>query len=114
MSMHNYANWGYVCSAGELASLMSKEKALEYTKLLASEFVTIEDIQEFLDVTLPEGINPEIFILNDECESEDLEFGEFYACFAESDLFQKVRTPLSNRLADAGIDPQESRWVTFG
>jgi hypothetical protein len=114
MSMHNYANWGYVCKAKELVPLLSREKETEYLKLLEGEFVTAEDIKDFLDKTLTEDIVPEIFCLNDECESDDLEIGEFYACFDECDLFQKVRTPLCERLNSIGIGPQEARWVTFG
>ena len=113
MGMRNYANNGFVVPAKELANLLEEpSKRVEWLAMLDSED-DIEKLEGWVATHLREA-TVSLFVLNDECESEDLEIGEVYAEFDEADLFEIVPSPYLHRLQFRGVNPENKRWVTFG
>jgi len=45
---------------------------------------------------------------------DDLEDGQLYVIFDESDLWVKKPTAFLTKLKKAGLEPEESQWTTFG
>jgi len=113
MSMHNYANSGYVVKVTDLMPLLSAHDRELLTKRLPE--IDDEDLREFLDESLPVAFPfAGVFTLNDECETEDLEIGEKYVLFDEADLFEMTPSRFHEGLNAKGIKPKMSQWVTFG
>jgi len=115
MSMKNIGASGYIVKASELETLLPNAIAkAEYRELIENQ--DWEGVAEFLDGEMPEGFPAfeSVFLHGDEDESVDLEQGEIYVEFAESDLFVKTPTPALAKLQGAGIDPKFTRWVVWG
>lgn len=119
MGMRNYANSGFVVPAKELANLLEEpSERVEWLALLDSEN-DMEKLENWFSSNLSPfssyaHVAPTFFVLNDECESEDLEIGEVYAAFDEADLFEIIPSPALRRLQNRGVNPENKRWVTFG
>ena len=45
---------------------------------------------------------------------DDLEDGQLYVIFDESDLWEKKPTAFLTRLKKAGLEPEECQWTNFG
>lgn len=116
--MNNYANYGYVVKAIDLVPLLKtdgdKNEFREMIDTMEPGY-DLEDIEEFFIRNMVDGYpRPCFFLLNDECESEDLEIGVLYAAFDQSDLFIPVKTPKHNELNYVGVRPEFKQWVTWG
>ncbi len=113
MSMRNYSNYGHTVKASELTKLLPEEVRAEYELFLKEG--DWERGSELLAKHLPKQYPcPELFLMCEEYESEDLEEGEVYACWNQEDLF--VITPKQGMIALEGceVTPTPSRWVTWG
>ena len=113
--MHNYANHGYVVKAMVLAPLLRTDEDRNEFRKMIELGEDPETIGEFFVNNMKSGYPiPEFFVLNDEDESDDMEIGELYAAFDESDLFVKVQTSNAIELNSIGITPELKQWVTWG
>lgn len=116
--MRNYANHGYVVPAKDLGNLLTENEREMWTEMIEqawSDGLDTERLQEWLSEHLPPASPvPFLFVLNDECESEDLEIGEIYAQYDEADLFEMVPSRYMQGLQARGVNPQNLQWVTFG
>ena len=114
MSMKNYGASGYLIKASDIEPFLPVLHRVEYRELL--ENGDWEGIQEFLEENLPPIFPPccEVYLHSDENESEDLEHGEIYVTFDESDLFVKTPTPIMQALETAKVAPKYQRWVQWG
>lgn len=112
--MKTYGASGYVIKASELIPLMPNEFQSEFKKAIADgDIETIDELSEHLPDEFPvfEGA----FVLSDEDEATDnLEVGEMYINFAESDLYEKIPKPGLGFLESKGITPAYERWVVWG
>ena len=113
--MKNYGCSGYVVKASALIKLFPPDKQEEYNKLVVKNEWG-EKIDEFFrDNFLHYYPRPYgILEVNDETESEDLESGETYVIFNESDLFEKTPRKELQSLLKKGITPEFSNWVIWG
>ena len=115
MGMHNYANFGHVVKAITLAPLLKSDEARHEFREMIETGDDPEDIGEFFAKNMHDGYPvPTFLILNDECESDDMDLNELYAEFAQSDLYVMSRTGEHRGLNIAGIVPQLKQWVTWG
>lgn len=112
--MKNYGASGYLIKASDLEPLLPVLHRVEYRELLES--MDQEEIQNFLSENWPANFPPfnDVYIHAEEDESEDLEHGEIYVSFDESDLFVKTPTPAFEVLKAANVEPKFQRWVQWG
>lgn len=114
MSMHNTAASGHVLKASDLTKHLPRSIQEQYAKFV--EEGDNESVETLLRDHLPRAFPPfeSVFVMNDEWESDQLERGEMYVCFDESDLFTKTPTSQMLALERVHLSPTFSRWVTWG
>jgi hypothetical protein len=114
MSMNNYANYGWTIKASELTRFFGEPLKSAYTQLIEDQ--DWESIENFLSEKMPEGFPTlsNVFLMGDEDESADLDRGEIYVYFDTTDLFTVTPTKELESMKSYGINPVESRWVTWG
>jgi len=111
--MRNYSNSGWIVPVAELAPLFNNGELKKFLSLLETD--EVELIENFLWDNLPRTIpKPEVFMMADDAESQELEADVVYASFDESDLFESKPTEKLKALQAQGIDPELMSWVTFG
>lgn len=116
MSMNNYANHGYVVKVSDLAKFIPNAgRRAKFLTLVDEKANDMEALAEAVDKYLPPGFPAMgLMILNDECESDDLEIGVPYAMFDEADLFEMTPSKFHENLNKNGVRPTMSQWVTWG
>jgi hypothetical protein len=114
MSMKNYAGSGWLIKASDIEPLLPVLHRVKYRELL--ENGDWEGIQDFLSENWPDNLPKfnDVYLHADEDESEDLEHGEIYVSFDESDLFVKTPTPAFAAMKSANVEPKFQRWVQWG
>jgi hypothetical protein len=115
MSMKNYNSTGYLLKAREITLLLPAEVRAVYQD--AVDNGDWEGAQGIAQPNWPKHFPPIecIFTLDDEAEfeEEDLEKGEMYVQFDESDLYEKKPTVALSNLMVEGVRPVYRRWVDF-
>lgn len=113
--MKDIASSAYVVRAITLQNLFPQSKQRKDFEHLIAEN-KCKDVEKFLKINLPKRFPlPEsVFIFGDEDTSDDLQVGEMYVEFAESDLFVQKPTLLNSNLVAEGVLPKFVRWCTFG
>lgn len=111
--MRNYANTGYVLKAAELEALLNLPDVEPFRELLKTG--SPDDIADFLGEKLAGRFaTPEIFYVDEDCESDELETGVTYAVWSESDLYVKTETEEMKALKSAlSLTPEPASWVTL-
>ncbi len=116
MSMKNYSSHGYLVKASELTKLLPTQFQRQYTA--AVEGGDWEKAKGILDDHFPDQLPPVecVFTMSDDAELDDdqLQKGEVYAQFDETDLFKKVPTLPHANLMVEGIKPIFRSWVDYG
>lgn len=114
MSMSECPGSGYVVLLSRLVELLHKPDRDEVEKLL--ETYSGEEICELLGEALPiELPRPEeVFRFGIYISGPDLERGEWYARFADDDLYERVGTMALKELHKTGIDPKLCNWIVWG
>lgn len=115
MSMRDIPASGYVINGRLLVPTLPQEYQVAATQALDDQ--DCEAFNEILNFHLPEVFPDyqQAFLFGDEDTSEELERGEVYVIFDESDLF--VKTPKPELLAfrkAVGKDPEYQRWSVWG
>lgn len=115
MSMKDIACSGHVIKASDLTKILPDEMQKEYTAAIEDQ--NWELVGEILDGNIPTEFPPfeSVFVHSDEDSSDgELDKGEIYVCFDETDLFTKAKTPEMVALEKVGIEPKFVRWTTWG
>lgn len=113
--MRDIACSGHVLKASDLTKILPKESQKEYTEAIEAQ--NWELVAEILDGNIPVEFPPmeSVFVHGDEDSSEgELEKGEIYVTFDETDLFTKTKTPELVAMEKVGIEPKFVRWNTWG
>ena len=112
MSMRNFGNHGHTVLALKLTELLPTDKRLDYLNFLRTG--DLDAAGDLLSENLPKKFPcPELFLMRDEYESEQLEVGEIYAMWNPADLFVITERPELKALKKKGIDPELSNWVSW-
>jgi hypothetical protein len=114
--MHNYSCSGYLVKAADLTKLLPARVQEKYKT--AVESGDWENATIIAEANWPEQLPPisTIFSMSDEAEFEDEEIqkGEMYAQFDDTDLYEKVPTLRHTNLMVEGIKPIHRSWVDCG
>jgi len=114
--MREYANEGYVISLTNIEKIIPAEKQEVYEKIRDGA-PDSDELLEFVSAILEENGCPtpdSVFSLGNEDSSDDLERGETYFIFSESDLYEKKETEKYQALRKLKLYASESSWITFG
>lgn len=112
MSNKNYGCHGYVVKAETLTSLLPLDVQPAFTEALTGDNTDL--VRELIENHLPEQYPmPEVFVLNDEGESDDIERGTVYAYWGLEQLFQVIPRTELQLLKTAGIEPAHANWVVW-
>jgi hypothetical protein len=115
MGMKENVGSGYIVPVRKLIECLPANKQEEAEEALDNW--SEGGLPEFIEIHLPEQFPQpvELFQLGDEdTPDENMERGEVYAIFDESDLYTKVEKPELKELRRVGIKPSFSNWSIFG
>lgn len=114
MGMHNSGASGYLIKASDLTNHLPESVRVKYLKGIETqdEQVVVNILENHMPDKFPKFES--VFVFSDTDESDELEVGEVYVCYDESELFVKVETDAFEAIKKAGVIPEFQRWVTWG
>ena len=114
MSMKNYSSYGYLVVASTLTKLLPETVRVSYAA--AVDEGDWETAKNILDESWPTNypVVEAVFAMSNDAEFDDeIQRGEMYVSFNEGDLYISVPTTALINLSQAGVQPENRRWVDF-
>ncbi len=114
MSMRSIPASGYTVKASEFTKVLPENQQERYAKAITDQDAELVD--EILNEHLPQDFPgyEQVYLVAEEDESDELEKGEVYVVFDESDLYVKEPTRQHEIMRFQEISPKFSRWTVWG
>ena len=105
---------GYTLKASDLTKFLPADQQEQFTKFC--EDGDWESVQTVLADHMPKEFPQftDAFCLNEESNPCDLERGEVYVNFDDSDLYVRVESPAYKAMKAKGLSPEFNRWTVWG
>lgn len=114
--MRDIACSGYTINASELTKVLPKDIRDDYKRFIAKK--DLESVRLLLFDYLPDEFPmfEDVFIHGDDDDDDagELEHGEMYVLFEETDLYTKTPTPELQAMEKEKIVPKFVRWTVWG
>jgi len=115
MGMKNYSSSGYLVVASKLTKLLPESVRISYENAVVDG--DWEKAGNILSESWPTNfpVVESVFTMDDDAEFDDdnLQRGEMYVQFDEDDLYISLPTTAMINLSQAGVLPENRKWVDF-
>jgi len=115
MGMKNYSSSGYLVVASKLTKLLPESVQIAYEDAVVDG--DWEKAGNILSESWPTNfpVVESVFTMDDDAEFDDdnLQRGEMYVQFDEDDLYISLPTTAMINLSQAGVLPENRKWVDF-
>ena len=115
MGMKNYSSSGYLVVASKLTKLLPESVRISYENAVVDG--SWEKAGNILSESWPTNfpVFESVFTMDDDAEFDDdnLQRGEMYVQFDEDDLYISLPTTAMINLSQAGVLPENRKWVDF-
>jgi hypothetical protein len=115
MGMKNYSSSGYLVVASKLTKLLPESVQIAYEDAVVDG--DWEKAGNILSESWPTNfpVVESVFTMDDcaEFDDDNLQRGEMYVQFNEDDLYISLPTTVMINLSQAGVLPENRKWVDF-